>query len=154
MLDFTLLAAGFYGGGIASILIRTPGTPAAAASVFDGYPMAQKGQAGRAIGLATVSSGIGGLFSATCLTFFAPMLASIALNFSAPEYFALALLGLSVTVTLAGRSPLKGVISAGLGLLIAMIGLDPIGGFPRFTFGTMELSSGISFVPASASCPC
>jgi putative tricarboxylic transport membrane protein len=136
-----------YGGGIASILIKTPGTPAAAATVFDGYPMAQKGLAGKAIGIATVSSGIGGTFTALCLAFFAPILAKFALRFSAPEYFALAVFGLSVTITLSGRSPVKGVISGLLGLLIAMVGLDPMGGFPRFTFGLAELTGGISFVP-------
>ncbi len=136
-----------YGGGIASILIKTPGTPAAAATVFDGYPMAQKGLAGKAIGIATVSSGIGGTFTALCLAFFAPILAKFALRFSAPEYFALAVFGLSVTITLSGRSPVKGVISGLLGLLIAMIGLDPMGGFPRFTFGLAQLTGGISFVP-------
>jgi len=71
-----IYASGIYGGGIASILIRTPGTPAAAATVLDGYPMAQQGHAGRAIGIATISSGIGGVFSAVCLTLFAPMLAT------------------------------------------------------------------------------
>ncbi len=136
-----------YGGGIASILIKTPGTPAAAATVFDGYPMAQQGLAGKAIGIATISSGIGGTFTALCLAFFAPILANFALRFSAPEYFALATFGLSVTVTLSGRSPAKGFISGLLGLLISMIGLDPIGGFPRFTFHLAELSGGISFVP-------
>ncbi len=136
-----------YGGGIASILIKTPGTPAAAATVFDGYPMAQSGHAGKAIGIATISSGIGGTFTALCLAFFAPILAKFALRFSAPEYFALATFGLSVTVTLSGRSPAKGFISGTLGLLIAMIGLDPMGGFQRFTFHLTELSGGISFVP-------
>jgi putative tricarboxylic transport membrane protein len=136
-----------YGGGIASILIKTPGTPAAAATTFDGYPMAQKGMAGKAIGMATVASGIGGTFTAVCLSVFAPILALFALRFSAPEYFALAVFGLSVTITLSGKSPLKGFISGALGLLIAMIGLDPMGGFPRFTFGRVELTGGFSFVP-------
>jgi putative tricarboxylic transport membrane protein len=136
-----------YGGGIASILINTPGTPAAAATCFDGYAMAKKGLAGKAIGIATISSGIGGTFTALCLAFFAPILANFALRFSAPEYFALATFGLSVTITLSGRSPVKGVISGLMGLLIAMIGLDPIGGFQRFTFGLTEMSGGISFVP-------
>lgn len=136
-----------YGGGIASILIKTPGTPAAAATVFDGYPMAQKGLAGKAIGIATISSGVGGTFTAICLAFFAPILASFALRFSAPEYFALAVFGLSVTITLSGRSPVKGVISGLLGLLLAMVGLDPMGGFQRFTFGFAELTGGLSFVP-------
>jgi putative tricarboxylic transport membrane protein len=136
-----------YGGGIASILIKTPGTPAAMATVFDGYPMAQKGLAGKAIGIATVSSGVGGTFTALCLAFFAPILANVALRFSAPEYFALAVFGLSVTITLSGRSPVKGFISGTLGLLLAMVGLDPMGGFPRFTLGMAELSGGLSFVP-------
>ncbi|MBL8700633.1 MAG: tripartite tricarboxylate transporter permease [Alphaproteobacteria bacterium] len=141
-----IYASGIYGGGIASILIRTPGTPAAAATVLDGYPMAQRGEAGRAIGIATISSGIGGVFSALCLTFFAPMLATVALRFSAPEYFALAVFGLTVTMTLAGDAPLKGLASALAGLLVGMIGLDPIGGFPRFNFGVAELTGGLNFV--------
>lgn len=136
-----------YGGGIASILIKTPGTPAAMATTFDGYPMAQKGLAGKAIGVATISSGVGGTFTAVCLAFFAPILANFALRFSAPEYFALAVFGLSVTITLSGRSPVKGFISGTLGLLIAMVGLDPMGGFQRFTFGFPELTGGLSFVP-------
>lgn len=141
-----IYAGGIYAGGIAAILIRTPGTPAAAATVLDGYPMAQKGQAGRAIGIATVSSGIGGLFSALALTFFAPLLASVALRFSAPEYFALAVFGLTVTMSLAGNSPLRGFVSVLLGLFVGMIGIDPIGGFPRMTFGVPELAGGLNFV--------
>jgi putative tricarboxylic transport membrane protein len=136
-----------YGGGIASILIKTPGTPAAMATTYDGYPMAQKGLAGKAIGIATISSGVGGTFTAVCLAFFAPILANFALRFSAPEYFALAVFGLSVTITLSGRSPVKGFISGTLGLLVAMVGLDPMGGFQRFTFGRPELTGGLSFVP-------
>lgn len=141
-----IYASGIYGGGIASILIRTPGTPAAAATVLDGYPMAQQGHAGRAIGIATISSGIGGVFSALCLALFAPTLAGIALRFSAPEFFALAVFGLTITMSLAGDSPLRGFASTLVGLLVAMIGLDPIGGFPRFTLGTAELAGGLNFV--------
>jgi putative tricarboxylic transport membrane protein len=141
-----IYAGGIYGGGIASILIRTPGTPAAAATVLDGYPMAQRGEAGRAIGIATISSGIGGLFSALALTFFAPILAGVALRFSAPEYFALAVFGLTVTMSLAGDSALRGFTAVLLGLFVAMIGVDPIGGFPRFTFGQSELTGGFNFV--------
>jgi putative tricarboxylic transport membrane protein len=141
-----IYASGIYAGGIASILIRTPGTPAAAATVLDGYPMAQQGHAGRAIGIATISSGIGGLFSAICLALFAPMLATVALRFSAPEYFALAVFGLTVTMSLAGDAPLKGLAAALVGLLVGMIGLDPIGGFPRFNFGVPELTGGLNFV--------
>lgn len=141
-----IYAGGIYGGGIASILIRTPGTPAAAATVLDGYPMAQRGEAGRAIGIATISSGVGGLFSAFALTLFGPMLARVALSFSAPEYFALAVFGLTVTMSLAGDSLLRGFAAVLIGLLIAMIGVDPIGGFPRFTFGQAELVGGLNFV--------
>ena len=141
-----IYASGIYGGGIASILIRTPGTPAASATVLDGYPMAQQGHAGRAIGIATISSGIGGVFSAVCLALFAPLLATVALRFSAPEYFALAVFGLVVTMSLAGDAPIKGLAAALAGLLVAMIGLDPIGGFPRFNFGVAEFSGGLNFV--------
>lgn len=141
-----IYAGGIYGGGIASILIRTPGTPAAAATVLDGYPMAQRGEGGRAIGIATISSGIGGLFSACALTLFAPLLAGVALRFSAPEYFALAVFGLTVTMTLAAESPLRGFVAVLIGLFVGMIGTDPIGGFPRFTFGYAELSGGLNFV--------
>lgn len=141
-----IYAGGIYAGGIAAILIRTPGTPAAAATLLDGYPMAQKGQAGRAIGIATISSGIGGLFSAIMLTLFAPLLASVALRFSAPEYFALAVFGLTVTMSLAGNSPLRGFVAVLIGLFVGMIGIDPIGGFPRLTFGQSELSGGFNFV--------
>src|SRR5574341_1365465 len=98
-------------------------------------------------GIATISSGVGGTFTAICLAFFAPILAKFALRFSAPEYFALAAFGLSVTITLSGRSPVKGLISGLMGLLLAMIGLDPMGGFQRFTFGFPELTGGLSFVP-------
>ena len=117
------------------------------ATTYDGYPMAQKGLAGKAIGIATISSGVGGTFTAVCLAFFAPILANFALRFSAPEYFALAVFGLSVTITLSGRSSVKGFISGTLGLLVAMVGLDPMGGFQRFTFGRAELTGGLSFVP-------
>ncbi|MBL8587901.1 MAG: tripartite tricarboxylate transporter permease [Methylobacteriaceae bacterium] len=141
-----IYASGIYAGGIASILIRTPGTPAAAATLLDGYPMAQKGEAGRAIGIATISSGIGGLFSALALTLFAPLLATVALRFSAPEYFALAVFGLSVTMGLSGKSLLRGFAAVLLGLSIGMIGVDPIGGFPRLNFGFAEVSGGFNFV--------
>ncbi|MDQ2080522.1 tripartite tricarboxylate transporter permease [Xanthobacteraceae bacterium Astr-EGSB] len=141
-----IYAGGIYGGGVASILIRTPGTPAAAATLLDGYPMAQKGEAGRAIGIATISSGIGGLFSACALTLFAPLLATVALSFSAPEYFSLAVFGLVVTMSLSGNSLLRGFFSVLCGLTIGMIGIDPIGGFQRMNFGFSELSGGFNFV--------
>lgn len=143
-----IYTAAIYGGSISAILMRTPGTPAAAATVLDGYPLAQKGLAGKAIGMATVCSWIGGTASALFLTFFTPQLARVALSFSSPEFFAMALFGLTTVSALAGGSMVKGLVSAGLGLLFSFQGLDPIAGFPRFTFGQMALLNGPSFVPA------
>lgn len=143
-----IYSAAIYGGSITAILMGTPGTPAAAATVLDGYPLAQKGYAGKAIGMATVASFIGGAASAVFLTFFTPQLARVALTFGSPEFFALAVFGMSLVSALAGESMVKGLVSATLGLLISFMGLDPIAGFPRFTFGRMELLNGPSFVPA------
>ena len=91
-----------YGGSISAILIRTPGTPAAAATVFDGNELAKKGQAGKALGMSAIASCAGGVFSALCLTFISPELARIALSFSSPEYFAMGLLGLSIVASISG----------------------------------------------------
>lgn len=136
-----------YGGSISAILINTPGTPAAAATLIEGHELAKKGQAGKALFMATFASLCGGLFSAVCLTFIAPQLALVALNFSSPEYFGLALFGLSIIASISGDQVLKGVIAGFVGLLLAMIGMDPITGFPRFTFGSDNFLSGISFIP-------
>lgn len=138
---------GIYGGCVSAILLRTPGTPASAATVLDGYPMAQAGEAGKALGMATIASAIGGLFAAVVLATLAPQLASIALEFGAPEYFALALFGLTVIATLSGDL-LKGAISGALGILIACVGADPISGVLRYTFGLHGFASGFSFTPA------
>ncbi|MBY0223474.1 tripartite tricarboxylate transporter permease [Sporosarcina aquimarina] len=136
-----------YGGSLTAILINTPGTPASAATVIDGYPLTQKGKAQKALTVSTLSCAIGGLVSVIVLILVAPQLANFALKFSAPESFALALFGLSIVSSIAGDSLVKGLMAGTLGLLIASIGLDPIGGFPRFTFGMSELSSGINFIP-------
>ncbi|MBN2752999.1 MAG: tripartite tricarboxylate transporter permease [Rhodospirillaceae bacterium] len=138
---------GIYGGCVSSILLRTPGTPASAATVLDGYPMAQKGQAGKALGMATIASTIGGLFAALVLATLAPQLASVALEFGAPEYFALALFGLTIIASLSG-DVLKGAISGLLGVLISCVGADPISGVLRYTFGVSGFASGFSFTPA------
>lgn len=136
-----------YGGSITAILINTPGTPAAAATVIDGYPLAQKGMGQKALTVSIFSAFIGGIISVLILIFVSPYLAEFALKFSAPESFALALFGLSIVSSIAGGSLVKGLFAGVLGLIIATIGLDPIGGFPRFTFGSSELSSGIDFIP-------
>lgn len=138
---------GIYGGCVSAILLRTPGTPASAATVLDGYPMAQRGEAGKALGMATIASMVGGLIAAVVLAALAPQLASIALQFGAPEYFALALFGLTIIASLSGDM-LKGAISGLLGILIACIGADPISGVLRYTFGISGFASGFAFTPA------
>ncbi|SDI59198.1 tripartite tricarboxylate transporter permease [Alloyangia pacifica] len=138
---------GIYGGCVSSILLRTPGTPASAATVLDGYPMAQKGAAGRALGMATIASTIGGLIAAVVLATLAPQLAGIALKFGAAEYFALALFGLTIIASLSGDL-LKGAISGLLGILISTVGADPISGVMRYTFDIQGFASGFAFTPA------
>ena len=136
-----------YGGSISAILIRTPGTPAAAATVFDGNELAKKGQAGKALGMSAIASFCGGIFSALCLTFIAPELARIALSFSSPEYFAMGLLGLSIVASISGDYVVRGLISACVGLLVGMVGIDGLNGYPRFTFGFVDMLNGVSFIP-------
>lgn len=139
---------GIYGGSISSILLATPGTPAAAATAIDGHPMAQNGEAGKALGIATISSFFGGITSAVALLFISTWLVQFALKFGPSEYFFLAVLGLTTIVTLSTDSLIKGLISGIFGLLIATIGMDPISAFPRFTFGNVNLLSGVPFMPA------
>lgn len=136
-----------YGGSLTAILINTPGTPASAATVIDGYPLAKKGLAHKALTVSTISAATGGFLSVIILILIAPQLAGFALKFSAPETFALAFFGLSIISSIAGESLVKGLMAGVIGLLIATIGLDPIGGFPRFTFGSTDLTSGIGFIP-------
>lgn len=138
---------GEYGGSISAILMNIPGTPAAIMTTLDGYPMAQKGEAGRAIGLATLSSGLGGVFSLLCLGIFAPLIARFALTFSAEEYVALALFGLSVLAYISPGNTLKGLVAGVMGLLLATVGSDPMTAYPRFTFGSAHLYGGLSIVP-------
>ncbi|WP_299689099.1 tripartite tricarboxylate transporter permease [uncultured Vibrio sp.] len=138
---------GIYGGSIAAILLRTPGTPASAATVLDGHTMAVKGQAARALSISAIASFIGGLISTIVLIAIAPKLANFALKFNAPEYFALALFGLTIIASVSSKNILKGLLAGTIGLLIATVGLDPISSVPRFTFGVMDLYSGINVIP-------
>lgn len=138
---------GMYGGSISAILVKIPGTPASLMTVLDGHPMAQRGEAGKAIGIATVSSFIGGLISVVVLSLCAPLIANFALTFSAPEYCAVALFGLSVIVYISPESMIKGLLSACIGLLLATVGLDPITAYPRFTFGDVNLLGGLELLP-------
>ena len=142
-----IFVGGSCGGAISAVLLRIPGTPIAAATLFDGYPMAQKGQAPEAVGLAISASSIGGLLGGIFLVFFCPLLAKVAMNFTPPELFALAFTGLISIAVVSGESTVKGLLSGCLGLLIATIGLDPfISEFDRFTFDLPNLLGGINLV--------
>lgn len=132
-----------YGGSIPAILIRTPGTNAASATVTDGYAMAQQGRAGEALGISLMSGLWGGLFGLAVLVLATESLAQVALAFTPAAYFALGVLGLSVIAGLSGGSLLKGLIAAGIGLSIAFIGSDPVSGVPRFTFDSADLLGGV-----------
>jgi putative tricarboxylic transport membrane protein len=143
-----IFCGGIYGGSISGILIRTPGTPSAAATLLDGYPLSQKGMAGKAIGISTIASFVGGTTGAVVMTFLSPQIAKIGLKFGPPEFFALAIFGLGMIITISGRSLLKGIIAAVFGLLITVIGFDPLSGVPRFTFGSQDLLGGVTFIPA------
>ncbi|MCQ2003214.1 tripartite tricarboxylate transporter permease [Rhizobium sp. NRK18] len=135
-----------YGGSIPAILLRIPGTPAGVATVFDGYPMAQKGQGRLALRISLASSSIGSAASAVALLLLAPPLAMVALKFSPANYFWLAAFGLMTIAVLLSSNPVKGLIAACLGLLIGMIGIDPISGIERFSFDHVELLSGIDII--------
>ncbi|WP_347059639.1 tripartite tricarboxylate transporter permease [Blastococcus sp. HT6-30] len=136
-----------YSGAIPAILIRTPGTPAAAATVLDGYPMTQKGLAGQALSVSLFASVAGGLIGGLLLALFAPPLADVALNFGSAQYFAVAILALTIIGSLGGHSVAKGFISAALGLLVVSVGYDSVSNYARFSFGNVQLSSGLELIP-------
>lgn len=143
-----IYCGGIYGGSITAILIRTPGTPASAPTLLDGYPLAKQGQALKALQMALYASTVSGLISAAILILVSPPLAALALEFGPSEYFALAFFGLTVVATVSGKSLMKGLIAASLGILISFVGLDPVTGSPRLTFDTVTLQSGFSLIPA------
>ncbi|HPY06090.1 MAG TPA: tripartite tricarboxylate transporter permease, partial [Rectinema sp.] len=142
-----LFCGSMFGGSIASILVSTPGTPSAAATVLDGYPLAKKGEAGKAMGVALIASTLGGIFSTLCLIFLSPQLAKIALKFGPPEYFALMIFGLTIMASVSSASLTKGFLSGFFGLLLSMVGLNPTLGTERFTFGVIRLLTGFSMMP-------
>lgn len=142
-----LYSGAVYGGSISAILINIPGTPSAIATAFDGYPMCKDGRAGEAIGISTISSGLGGLFSVVILAFAAPLVAGIALRFSAEEYVGITLVGLSIIAIISPGSTVKGLMAGTLGLMIGTVGLDPIGNFPRLVFDRPQLFDGVSEIP-------
>lgn len=142
-----LYMAAMYGGSIAAILVRTPGTPAAA-TVLDGYPMAAKGEAGRALSISLTASFVGGVISSVVLLTLAPLLGRVAIEFGPVELASVAVLGMTIIASLSQESTIKGLLAGCLGLLLSTIGMDPISGSPRFTFGMIELFSGVSFTVA------
>ncbi len=144
-----IYCGGMYGGSISAILIHAPGTPSAAATVLDGYPMTKKGEAGRALSVAMFSSFCGGIIGALIMTFLSPLIADMAMNFGPGEMFMLAFFGLSVIISISGKSITKGLMSAFLGMFMCCVGLDPTNGIPRFmTVKQTGLLDGFQFIPA------
>jgi putative tricarboxylic transport membrane protein len=135
-----------YGGSIPAILIRTPGTNAAAATAIDGYEMQKQGRGGEALGISLASGVIGGLIGLFFLVMLTKPLAQVALLFTPPAYFALGILGLSVIASLSSGSLIKGLMAGVIGLMVATVGTDPISGVNRFTYGSPELLSGVPFI--------
>ena len=142
-----LYAAAEYGGAITAVLINSPGTAAAVATAWDGYPLTQQGRAGEALSISIISSGTGIFVSTILLVLTAVPLSEFALRFGPGEYFALALVGLSLVAGLSDGSPIKGAVSMGIGLALATIGLDVQTGAPRFTGGNPEFFEGLPLVP-------
>lgn len=136
-----------YGGSITAIVLNTPGTPQAAATVLDGYPMAQRGDADLAIGWVTAASTLGGMFSILVLVVAAPYLAAFSLQFTPIEYFALGIFALTCIANVSKGAMLKGLLSGLAGLIIATVGNDPVTGDLRFTFDIFELSAGFDLIP-------
>ena len=142
-----IYCGGMTGGSVSAILLGIPGTPSAAATVLDGYPLAQKGKAQKALGMALAASVLGGLISLLILILVAPQVSAITMMFSAAERFALIVLGLSCICRVSSKDLVKGLISAIIGIMITTVGMDPIMGVPRYTFGNIYLLSGIDLLP-------
>lgn len=146
LLMIAVYVGGATGGSISAILLKTPGTPEAVATTFDGYPMAMRGDAGLALGLAVSASSFGTIFSAIVMVISAPLLAILALRFQSAEYFALGLVGLSCITSIGSKNQLKAILSVILGLMFATIGIDTINGAERFSFGQPFLLNGINYI--------
>lgn len=139
---------GIAGGAVSAILINIPGTPSSVVTTIDGHPMAAQGKAARALGWAAFSSGWGSIISWLLLVTIAPLLAKICTGFGSPEYAALAFFGLSIIAAVSGDSIMKGIIAGFIGVSMSFVGIDPIWGDLRFTFGSINLMGGISVVSA------
>lgn len=141
-----------YGGTVTSVLINTPGETASVITCLDGHPMARQGRAGAALGVAAIGSFVGGLISLFGLILFGPVVASYALKFGPPEFLCLICMGLCLVISLLGRSVVKGLMSALLGLMLSMIGTDPFNGTIRYAFGNDNLIGGVNFIAVSMGC--
>lgn len=142
-----IYCAGSYGGSISAILIKTPGTPHAAATMLDGNPLANRGMAQKALNVALYASFVGGIVSALVLLFLAPEVAKVALKMGSPEYFLICAFGLTIIAGVSGESLLKGIISGCLGLFLSFIGMDLISGSTmRFAFDNINLYGGFDLV--------
>ena len=151
-LAIILLAAVYlaadYGGSITAVTINAPGTPAAAVTAYDGYALTKKGQPGVGLGMSLVASTVGGLIGTVVLIFFSVPLAKIAASFQPAEYFAIAVFGLTSVASVGGKNWSKAILMVLLGLLLNTVGIDPISGVSRFTFGVAELYNGFLLIPA------
>jgi putative tricarboxylic transport membrane protein len=141
-----LYLGGISGGLISAILLKIPGTPSSISTVFDGGPMADKGEAGRALGVAILYSFFGGLISIFALIFIAPYLAKVTLKFTPVEYFSVVVFSLTIIASLSGKSLLKGLLSGLFGIALSMVGMAPLDSLARFTFGNFQLLSGFDIV--------
>lgn len=142
-----IYCASITGGGMTAILFKIPGVPSSAPTTYDGYPMAQRGEAGLALGVQLIASAFGGIFAAICMLILSPQLTQAALSFGPSELFAISFLGLSILTSLETDNINRTLISGLIGLVLACIGLDPLLGVPRLTFGTRFLTSGIEMIP-------
>lgn len=142
-----IYCASITGGGMTAILFKIPGVPSSAPTTYDGYPMAQRGEAGKALGMQLICSAIGGMFAAVCMLLLSPQLTQAALSFGPSELFAISFMGLSILTSLETDNICRTIISGLIGLVLACIGLDPLLGVPRLTFGTRFLTSGIEMIP-------
>ncbi|MGD9568776.1 MAG: tripartite tricarboxylate transporter permease [Sedimentibacter sp.] len=141
-------AGGVMGGSISAIALNIPGTAAAVSTTFDGYPMKLKGEANNALGISLFVSLIGGLFGLIILAWVGPLLGKIALKFGPQEYFLITLWGITLVAVLSQGKITKGLIAAFIGIFVGMIGMDPITGLMRFTFGSKVLSGGVNYIAA------
>jgi putative tricarboxylic transport membrane protein len=144
-----IMYGGMYGGTLTSVLVNVPGEAASVMTAVDGYQIARRGRAGAALSIAAIGSFAAGMAAVAAVALLTPVLSEFALKFNAPEYFLLAALGITASASLGGSSTIRALMAALLGLMIAMIGVDPITGIPRLTFGHVQLVEGIDFLPVA-----